>query len=119
MSTTILLVDDEKDILAALKELLEMEGYVVITALNGKTGLYLFHEFKPDLIISDMMMPIMNGYEMIAHIRLDPTLSKVPIIVMSSAITLARVEDAPWDYFIKKPYGIDDLLVIIKKLMEK
>ncbi|MBC7714602.1 MAG: response regulator [Rhizobacter sp.] len=119
MSTTILLVDDEKDILVALKELLEMEGYVVITAGNGKTGLQMYNDFKPDLIITDIMMPVMNGHEMIKLIREEPHLSQVPIIVMSSVISLASAVDPQWNYFIRKPSGIDDLLKVIVKLLEK
>lgn len=119
MSSTILLVDDEKDILVALKELLEMEGYVVLCALNGQIGLKMFKEFNPDLIITDMMMPIMNGYEMIRLIREDSVHSRVPIIVMSSIANLGKALDPSWDYFIKKPSGIDDILIVIKKLIEK
>lgn len=120
MSTTILLVDDEKDILLALKELLEMEGYVVICAAHGKAGLQMFHEFKPDLVIADIMMPIMNGHEMIRLIREDSiNKPRVPIIVMSSVVALSRVENAKWDYFIRKPSGIDDILRVVKRLLEK
>lgn len=119
MSSTILLVDDEKDILVALKELLEMEGYKIICASNGEEGVKKFREFTPDLIISDMMMPILNGNEMIKLIRDNATYPKVPIIMMSSVTALSKIENPSWDAFIRKPSGIDNILNVIKKLLNK
>ncbi len=119
MSKKILLVDDEKDILTALKELLEMEGFIIYCATNGKEGINVFKETAPDLIIVDMMMPIMNGAQMVENIRLDSINPEVPIIMMSSVVSLVKIENPRWDAFIRKPSGFDDILNIINKLLIK
>jgi DNA-binding response OmpR family regulator len=118
MMTKILLVDDEKDILLTVKELLEMEGYEVIMASNGKVGLDKFHELNPDLIITDIMMPIMDGREMIQLIRKDKKNPIIPIIVLSSVISLVGELDQQWDIFLKKPCSINKILDAINKLLK-
>lgn len=119
MSHKILVVDDEKDILVTLQDLLEMEGYEVTCAYNGKSGLAKFYEMKPDLIMTDMMMPGMSGLELIHTIRGGTTQANIPIILMSAMVSFQNQEKEGWDDFIKKPSDIDSILDTIKKLLEK
>lgn len=103
---TILLVDDEADILEFLGYNLEREGYRVLKASNGQKALKLAAEFKPQLVILDVMMPVMDGMETCAEIRKDPSLSNTLI-----AFLTARGEDysqiagfeAGADDYIAKP----------------
>jgi two-component system alkaline phosphatase synthesis response regulator PhoP len=103
---TILLVDDEADILEFLGYNLEREGYRVLKAPNGQKALKLAAEFKPQLVILDVMMPVMDGMETCAEIRKDPSLSNTLI-----AFLTARGEDysqiagfeAGADDYIAKP----------------
>ena len=78
--TTILVVDDDLLVLAALRDLLESEGYAVLTASSGRTGLKLYQERDPDLVVTDILMPEMDGIETINEIRgLAPTQSIIAI----------------------------------------
>lgn len=86
----ILVVEDESSILTALTLLLEMEGYQVAEATNGRQGLELLAGFVPDLIVTDYMMPYMNGLEMVRHLRQDPVYADVPVILVSAALPATR-----------------------------
>ena len=80
MAKKVLIVDDEKVIQELLVAFLEMEGYETCVASNGEEGLRQFHESHPDLIVSDVMMPLMDGYEFCGRVR---KMSDVPIIVIT------------------------------------
>jgi CheY-like chemotaxis protein len=115
----ILVVEDESSILAALTLLLDMEGYRVVEATDGRQGLERLASFAPDLIITDYMMPFMDGVEMIRRIRRDPRFSDVPVILISAApphdVDLGGLADAS----LPKPVGIDRLLEVIARLLER
>lgn len=115
---TILIVDDEfgsTDVLAAA---LEDEGYRVFTAPNGKRGLERLAENKPDLVLLDFMMPLMNGAQMAAAMRKDPAYRDIPIIMMS-AVTEPAVRERFSDYraFLRKPFSMAALLQAIHGLL--
>lgn len=119
MSFKILIVDDERDILVTLQDLLEFEGYEVVCAYNGTSALLKIEETNPDLIITDMMMPGMNGIELIQAIRNDKDYSTIPIILLSAMISLMDQEKQGWDVFIKKPSDIFKLLDSVHDLLTK
>ena len=110
----ILVVDDEPDIQNALEMILVLEGYEVITAFDGEEGLRLAAEKQPDLIISDIMMPRMNGTEMCQRLRQDPKTRDIPIIASSSIEPLVDSHD--WDLFLRKTADLDELLNAIQRL---
>jgi CheY-like chemotaxis protein len=118
MSKKILIVDDEKDILVTLQDLLEMEGYNVVCAFNGENALLKLQEEKPDLMITDMMMPVMDGIQLINAVRSSSKQAFIPIILMSATATLLQVENKGWNIFIKKPSDIDILLNSIHDLLK-
>jgi CheY-like chemotaxis protein len=113
----ILVVEDESSILTALTLLLEMEGYRVAEASNGRQALERLSAFAPDLIITDYMMPYMDGIEMIRQIRNDAAFSDVPILLISAAlptdVKLAELADAT----LSKPVSIDRLLEVVQQLL--
>ena len=83
--TTVLVVDDEALIAMALEAALEDAGYGVATAANGRQGLERLAEApRPDLVLLDMMMPVMNGPAMLAAMAADPELQGIPVVVLSS-----------------------------------
>lgn len=114
----ILVVDDEPDITETYQMLLEMHGYVVLTANNGVEALDRVSEAEPDLILSDCMMPKMCGIEFIRQARLIPELALIPIILMSGAPELHDFTDSPHTLFLQKPILFDDMLQEIDKLLE-
>jgi DNA-binding response OmpR family regulator len=85
--TTILAIEDERDVRENLQEILELEGFDVLTAENGKVGLKMAIEQKPDLIICDVMMPELDGYGVIAALRQNPIAIEIPFIFLSAKCT--------------------------------
>jgi len=110
----ILVVDDEPQITKVLKTSLATEGFEVQAANDGQTALELFRSWKPQLVISDISMPQMDGVELCRRIRAD---SNIPLIVLSVIQEEKRkVEalDAGADDYITKPFGIDELLARVR-----
>lgn len=85
---TILVVDDEFDILTVWRLLLERHGYTVLTASNGVAALEQIRKTRPDIIVSDCMMPIMSGQQLCAVLNADADLRDIPILLCSAAATL-------------------------------
>ena len=115
----ILVVDDELNITRVLRRTLTAHRYDVRTAADGESALDTFRDFAPDLIISDLNMPEMNGIELCREIRKT---SAVPIIVLSvKGEEKAKVEalDAGADDYITKPFGIDELLARIRATLRR
>lgn len=117
---TILVVDDSRTQLHALQKLLSAQGYRVVTALNGREALAIAHEVQPQLLISDIDMPIMNGYQLCQTVKQDAQLFRLPVILLT---TLSRPEnilralDARADYYLTKPYDEKYLLTRIASLL--
>jgi CheY-like chemotaxis protein len=112
----ILVVDDEFDILTTWRLVLEMEGYEVVTASNGRAALDTARANPPALVITDWMMPHMDGVELIRQLSLSDELGRVPVILMSAAANAPTLEH-PNARFHRKPLSIDDLLDSVKRLI--
>jgi len=113
----ILIVENEKQINRLLKEALLFEGYTVSTAYDGEEALELLRNQQPDLLLLEVMLPGMSGYEVVRHLRMHPQALQIPIIVLSS---LVEPKDAVFafevgvDDYITKPFHTDELLARIK-----
>lgn len=107
----ILVIDDEEMILSLLQEVLDLEGYTVLLAMNGAAGLERVLEGHPDLVLTDMMMPIMDGHELCRRLRADQRTATIPLICMSAAYR-PQADDA-FDAIIAKPFDLDSLLALI------
>lgn len=115
---TILIVDDELGNAEVLSLILEEEGYRVFCASNGRDGLERVREVKPDLIVLDFMMPVMDGAEMGGTLRAQPSPAKVKILMNSSLPEASVAERFPdYDAFLRKPYSIDEALRVIDHLL--
>lgn len=115
---TILVVEDEFGAADVLMTALEDEGYRVVLAANGRQGLERLAEVRPDLIIADFMMPIMDGATMGLAVRAKAEWSEIPI-VMTSAVgeSAVRKQFGGFQAFLRKPFRVDELLVIVSKLL--
>lgn len=115
---TVLVVDDEHAIASLLVHALEDEGHVVIAASNGRMALAHAAETRPDLVITDFMMPVMDGAELVRALAADPVLAKVPVIVMSSMPEAAVRErtDGIALLFLRKPFNIFALIDEVARL---
>lgn len=109
---TVLVVDDEQDILDLVRFRLEHDGYRVITASDGESGLALARAERPDLCVLDVMMPKLSGLEVLAHLRRDPETAAVRVILLT-----ARGQDADVDRgfelgahdYVTKPFSPKEL----------
>lgn len=113
-SRKILVVDDEYQITRVLKRSFLAHRYDVRTASNGESALDLFNDFHPDLLITDLSMPEMNGIELCREIR---KISKIPIIILSvkgEERTKVEALDAGADDYVTKPFGMDELLARVR-----
>ena len=117
--TVILLVEDEPDILETLEMVLKMEGYEVVTAPNGKIGLERLKEQMPDLIVSDIMMPVLTGLEMLREIRSNPKYKEIPVLLMSAGGLTVKKEDYQWTEFLSKPFCLDHFLEVVARNSRK
>ncbi|MEA2526248.1 MAG: hypothetical protein QOF01_2737 [Thermomicrobiales bacterium] len=108
----ILVVDDERDIADALTDLLFEEGYAVCTAYDGQEALRLVRAEPPDLVLSDVMMPKVNGPALIQRLRRDGY--HLPVILMSAVY--ADV-DLPGVRFIAKPFNLDHVLSVVERVL--
>jgi CheY-like chemotaxis protein len=112
----ILVVDDEFDVLSAYTMLFEYRGFRVRTAGNGEEALAAAARERPDIVVSDYMMPIMDGAQLCLKWREDPQLKDIPFILASAGIPRKDVE-LPYDTFFKKPIRFEVLLDEIARLL--
>ncbi len=118
---TILVIDDEYALVESLTDLLEEEGYRVVSAANGKDGLTRVVKENPDLIITDFMMPIADGLELVRGVRALPTFQAVPVVMMSASNMAGMVTNRRLNLsaFLSKPFQVDELMSIVRKLIGK
>lgn len=115
----ILVVDDEAQLTRVLRAGLKARGYEVRTAADGVTGLELFSEWEPDLVITDLAMPRMDGLQLCHRLR---EVSQVPIIVLSAKgeeKTKIEALDFGADDFVTKPFGIDELFARVRAALRR
>jgi CheY-like chemotaxis protein len=113
----ILIVEDEFDLGATLSMLFELYGFTSVRAHNGRQALDLLKVHMPDLVLSDCMMPEMDGVSLSRTLRADPATSHIPIVLMSAAPQQHDLSAADFDAFIEKPFQFLDLLDTIRRLL--
>lgn len=115
---TILVVDDEKPVREFLVTAFEQEGHAVLEAWHGRQALAIIHDSAtpPDLVISDVMMPLVGGVELCSQLRADPSTAHIPIVLMSAAHRQASA-DAAADAVIGKPFDLDTLEALVQRLL--
>lgn len=112
----ILIIEDNDDIRENTCELLELEGYRVLAADNGKTGLILAKENKPDVILCDIMMPEADGYEVFNALKDDPDTSSIPFVFLTASVEKKAVETGfgmGAKGYIQKPFDPQELFEVI------
>lgn len=118
----ILVIDDQPDVVEMIAYVLEAEGYQVVSALSGRNGLDRAREYQPDLILCDVMMPGLNGYDVLEEVRGDLQLSATPFIFLTAK---ASTEDLRTgmrlgaDDYLTKPFSADELVAAIETRIRK
>ncbi|WP_188120312.1 response regulator [Actinoplanes lobatus] len=111
----ILVVDDEPDLRFILHRILARAGHEIAEAGDGAAALTSVHESPPDLVVTDMMMPVMGGVEFIRRLRADPATATIPVLAVSGDWQLAVDADA----VLAKPYERTELLTVAENLLRK
>ena len=112
---TVLVVDDEAAILDMLTMAVEDLGFTVYTAINGRDGLALAHQHKPALIVSDVMMPFVDGLALTREVKADPSLQATKIILVSAVNTIPANSGA--DAYLRKPFDLAELENTIHRIL--
>jgi two-component system, cell cycle response regulator DivK len=117
MAKRILVVEDQEDLRGILRDLFTRSGYAVIEASDGATGVSSAKSSRPDIILMDIQMPVIDGYEAIRQIKADPALTPIPIVAISSFAMKGDEEKARaagCDHYVTKPYSPIALLRMIR-----
>jgi CheY-like chemotaxis protein len=108
----VLVVDDENDIRQALAEVLTSEGYQVIDARDGQEALDKARQYHPELVLLDLMMPRMNGWEFRRQQKGDRALARIPVVVLSAFSNDGNVDA---EAFIQKPFDVDEIVSAVRR----
>lgn len=119
----ILVVEDEEILLTALKEELSSGGYEVEGALDGEEGLQKVQSFKPALILLDLLMPKMDGMEMLQKLKADSSTRDVPVVILTNLSDYEKISEAlslgAMDYLVKANYKLEDLLDKVRTVLSR
>lgn len=122
MPLTILVVDDDLGTRLSISDYLELSGYSVITANDGQEALMMVKEYRPDLIVTDIVMPQMNGYELVRRVRQQPEFRLLPVILLTARTkTQERIlgYQSGCDLYLPKPFELEELAAAIRNLLER
>ena len=117
MGGGILVVEDEVDIRVFLKDYLSLMGYRVTLAANGREALDILAEWRPDLVLLDILMPVMSGLGFLRIRQGDPVLRTIPVLVMTASLNLRDVPPTA-DGIVAKPFVLDQLLHQVRTLVD-
>ncbi|MDZ8055363.1 MAG: response regulator transcription factor [Aulosira sp. ZfuVER01] len=122
MPLTILVVDDDLGTRLSISDYLELSGYSVITANDGQEALVMVEEYHPDLIVTDIVMPRMNGYELVRRVRQKAEFRLLPVILLTARTkTQERIlgYQSGCDLYLPKPFELEELAAAIRNLLER
>jgi CheY-like chemotaxis protein len=108
----VLLVEDDDALRDEVAELLARDGYHVVAARDGRQALGWLDQLRPDLILLDLMLPLVSGWEVLANVRADPTLASVPVVVMTAYADQTPLEVTE---VLRKPMGIDQVRQAVRR----
>ena len=119
--TVVLVVDDDPVILKLLTVNFELEGYDVLTATQGAEALDVARERRPDVVVSDIMMPVMSGIDLVVAMQADPDLATIPVVLLSAKAQAADVRagiDAGAADYVTKPFEPLDLISRVEGVLQ-
>lgn len=122
MPKKILIVDDEPSIIVPIQFLMEQNGYDVLVAFSGEEAMEVIEENQPDLILLDIMLPVIDGFEVCQRVRENPQWNKIKIILLTALGSDANVEKGlalGADAYITKPFSNIEIVDKVKELLEE
>jgi two-component system alkaline phosphatase synthesis response regulator PhoP len=117
----VLIIEDEPRIVLSLEYLLERGGYQTATAADGERGLAMVRELRPDVVVLDLMLPRLNGYQVCQAIRSDPELARIPVIILSAKgqeVEVLKGLSLGAARYITKPFGNAEILEAVRAVLE-
>ncbi len=119
---TIMVIEDDRFLSSLIKARLEKDGFVALQAFDGDEALKLLKQEKPDLIVLDLIMPKVSGFEVLEAVSLDPQLNKIPVVILSNLAQDSDIEKAKSlgakEYFVKVRVSIDDLINKVRSIVQ-
>jgi CheY-like chemotaxis protein len=112
---TVMVVDDEYDLQQAVKGVLEDEGFEVVTCSTGEQAMAALKSGRPEVLLLDLMLPAMSGYEVLDRVREQPALHDLPIVIMSAVCEPVSVGDRS-QAFLRKPFSAERLIEVVQTL---
>ena len=120
MATRVLIVEDERHIIESLTFVLEREGFEVASELDGDAGMRRLRADAPDVLVLDVMLPRMNGFELLKLVRADPALAGLPVVVLTAKGRQQErrmAEEIGADAFMTKPFSNAEVVETLKRLV--
>ena len=120
MAVKILVCDDERSIVRLIQVNLERQGWQVVTAYDGKEGLEKIMSEKPDICVLDVMMPYMDGFEVLKNLRREPSTQKLPVVMLTAKAQDKDVFEGYHygaDVYLTKPFNPMELVTFIKRII--
>ena len=118
----ILIIEDESALQKTLGEILSQEGYEVLSALNGEIGLKLAQSKKPDLILLDLILPKIHGFDVLKKIKDNPETREIPVIVLTNLESIEDIKKAmelgATTYLVKANYSLEELTIKINQVFQ-
>jgi DNA-binding response OmpR family regulator len=118
-ATSVLVVDDEPQVVWMLRFSLEAEGYRTLEARDGRAALEEIRRHRPDLVLLDVMMPVMDGWSVLEELQALPAEERPRVVVVSARASLrdrAKAAELGADAFVAKPFNVEDLLDVLRTL---
>ncbi len=122
MAKKILIVDDEPDIVESIKFRLELENFECIEANDGEDALRKAKKENPDIILLDIMLPLINGYKVSRLLKFDESYKNIPIIMLTARAQEKDIklgEETGADEYVPKPFDMETLVVLVKKYLKE
>ena len=119
----ILFIEDEAALQKTFNEILNEQGYEVIPALDGETGLRLAQTINPDLILLDLVLPKIHGFEILKKIKQDENIKDIPVIILTNSENVENInksiELGAFAYLVKADYSLNEVVEKVEKALEK
>lgn len=123
MSKKVLIIEDDHFLSSLMKARLEKEGFSTAQAFDGEEAYNFLKQSKPDLIVMDLIMPKVSGFELLENISVDPQISRIPVMILSNLGQDSDIDKVKRlgavDYFVKVKTSIDDLVTHVKEITSK
>ena len=118
----ILFIEDEAALQKTFGDILKSEGFEVISALDGETGLNLVEEEKPDLVLLDLILPKIHGLDVLKEMKQNENTKNIPVIVLTNVESIEKIDKAlelgATTYLVKSDYSLEDVIAKVKKALE-